>query len=92
MARRIWGVLREMGSDYTMRMTLAKWAEKNFEEESKPCKQTLWKMARRGDIPGAYQDRADRWWVNIGDNRTQRIQTGIEQLVQGDKELQELFS
>lgn len=75
-----------------MRMTLANWARANFHKESRPCKQTLWKMAKRGDIPGAYQDKADRWWVNVGDTRAHKIQNRIDNLVHGDKELQELFS
>ena len=75
-----------------MRMTLANWAAANYDKGSMPCKPTLRNMAHRGDIPGAFQDKGNRWWVNVGDTVAHQLQGGIDHLIKDDPQLQELFS
>ena len=48
-----------------MKVKLSEWGERNFTEKSRPCADTLRKMAEGGDIDGATRIRG-RWYVELG--------------------------
>lgn len=80
------------GACPTMRLKLSKWASITYEKNSVPCVRTLRAMAMRGDIPGAFQDKAKRWYVETGDTRVSQIDAAITHTLKGDTELQGLFN
>ena len=66
-----------------MRQTLLNWARSVYDEDSMPHPQTLYRMAARGDIPGAFQDQAKRWYVESA-----TTQSLIDDIVGDDPVLQ----
>lgn len=75
-----------------MRVKLSRWAKLTYEESSMPDARTLRAMAGRGDIPGAFQNKASQWYVEMGDTRVQQIDAGISHILKDDTELQGLFN
>ena len=55
-----------------MKQRLSKWAKANFTADSLPAPNTLRRMAKDGEIPGAYQDAKDNWWVELEADALQR--------------------
>jgi len=76
-----------------MRIRLSKWAERNYVAGSIPNVCTLRKMAKRGDIAGAFQDKANNWWVELeAMPRASDVKSEIDSIVGDDEILQRAIS
>jgi len=71
-----------------MRIKLSRWAERTYVADAKPCAETLRRMAKRGDIPGSFQDKADNWWVELNDTpQASAVQKQVDAIVGDDEKL-----
>lgn len=70
-----------------MKLKLSVWAEREYDDQSRPHPVTLRRMARDGDIPGAVQSSRGRWFVVV-DTVSVSLDQQMQELAAGDPIMQ----